>query len=131
MSMPQVVPMLMFEGKAEAAMTAYIDLFGGEVIAVTRYGAEGPGAEGSITHATFRVRDLTLKCMDSPVAHKFTFTPSVSLFVTCPSEDDLRRLATALLDGGEALMPLANYGFSSLFVWLNDRYGVSWQLNLP
>ena len=34
-------------------------------------------------------------------------------------------------EGGQALMPLANYGFSQLFTWLNDRFGVSWQLNLP
>jgi predicted 3-demethylubiquinone-9 3-methyltransferase (glyoxalase superfamily) len=69
--------------------------------------------------------------MDSPVKHAFTFTPSMSLFVACNSESELRRLADALLEDGEVLMPLDNYGISKLFVWLNDRFGVSWQLNLP
>ena len=35
-----------------------------------------------------------------------------------------------LSDGGSELMPLDNYGFSQLFGWVNDRYEVSWQLNL-
>jgi predicted 3-demethylubiquinone-9 3-methyltransferase (glyoxalase superfamily) len=70
-------------------------------------------------------------CIDSPVKHQFTFTPSFSFFVDCASEDDLRRLAAALGEGGPVLMALANYGFSRLFTWVNDRFGVSWQLNLP
>lgn len=41
-----------------------------------------------------------------------------------------RRLATALGEGGATLMPLGNYEFSRQFTWLNDRLGVSWQLNL-
>ena len=131
MANPQVVPMLMFEGRAEEAMRFYIELFGGEVLDVSRYGPERPGVEGSIVKATFRIRDLDLMCIDSPVKHQFGFTPAVSLFVTCTSEADLRRLAEALLEGGAALMPLDNYGFSTLFTWVNDRFGVSWQLNLP
>jgi len=131
MANPQVVPMLMFEGRAEEAMRFYIELFGGEVLDVSRYGPEGPGVEGSIVKATFRIRDLDLMCIDSPVKHQFGFTPAVSLFVTCTSEADLRRLAEALLEGGAALMPLDNYGSSTLFTWVNDRFGVSWQLNLP
>lgn len=131
MTNPQVKPMLMFEGRAEEAMGLYIELFGGEVLEITRYGPEGPGAEGSIVKAEFRVRDLDLMCVDSPVKHQFGFTPAVSLFVTCTSEAELRGLAGALLDGGTTLMPLDNYGFSTLFTWVNDRFGVSWQLNLP
>ena len=131
MGTPAIVPFLMFEGRAEEAMNFYVEVFDGEVQDVARYGPEGPGAEGSIVRAQFRLRDLTLMCIDSPVRHQFTFTPSVSLFVTCKSEDDLRELAGRLGEGGQALMPLDNYGFSTLFVWLNDRFGVSWQLNLP
>ena len=70
-------------------------------------------------------------CIDSPVPHAFTFTPAFSFFVDVPSEAELRRLAAALGEGGGIMMPLANYGFSRLFTWLNDRYGVSWQLNWP
>lgn len=126
-----LTPMLMFQGNAAEAMERYVALFGGEVLSDARYGPEGPGAEGTIVQASFRIRGQTLLCIDSPIQHAFTFTPSVSLFVTCESEDDLRRLADALLEGGEALMPLGDYGFSRLFAWVNDRFGVSWQLNLP
>ncbi len=80
--------------------------------------------------ATFSLGGLTVMCSDSWVKHAFTFTPSVSLFVNCPTEDELDRVVAALGDGGEMLMPLDNYGFSRKFAWLNDRFGVSWQLNL-
>ena len=126
----EIDPLLMFEGRAQEAMDFYLGLFGGEVVDVARYGAEGPGPEGTILHARFRIRGQMVRCMDSPIKHDFTFTPSVSLFVTCRDEDDVRRLAGALLEGGEALMPLGEYGFSRLYAWVNDRFGFSWQLFL-
>jgi predicted 3-demethylubiquinone-9 3-methyltransferase (glyoxalase superfamily) len=67
--------------------------------------------------------------MDSAHAHKFTFTPAISIFVECETEAELDTLYKVLSEGGEALMPLNNYGFSKKFGWVNDRYGVSWQLN--
>ena len=70
-------------------------------------------------------------CSDSFVKHPFTFTPSISNFVTCSSEEELDNLYEKLNEGGQALMPLNNYGFSKKFGWVNDRFGVSWQLNLP
>jgi predicted 3-demethylubiquinone-9 3-methyltransferase (glyoxalase superfamily) len=66
---------------------------------------------------------------DSFVKHAFTFTPSFSFFVQCESEAELRRLADILKDGGGELMPAGAYGFSTLFAWVADRFGVSWQLN--
>jgi predicted 3-demethylubiquinone-9 3-methyltransferase (glyoxalase superfamily) len=65
------------------------------------------------------------------VRHDFDFTPSFSFFVVCSDDVEIRRLATALLDRGEVLMPLDDYGFSRLFAWVKDRFGVSWQLSLP
>jgi predicted 3-demethylubiquinone-9 3-methyltransferase (glyoxalase superfamily) len=125
-------PFLMFEGKAEEAMRFYVSLFAdGKIIDVDRWAPGEPGPEGSFKKATFSIAGQTVICFDSPVKHNFTFTPAFSLFVDCESEDQLRRLCEALIEGGVALMPLNNYGFSRLFVWLNDRFGVSWQLNLP
>ncbi len=127
----RVRPFLMFEGKAEEAMRFYVSLFpGGEITQMSRYGSGGPGPEGSVIVATFTIAGQAVMCSDSFVKHDFTFTPASSLFVDCSSEDELRRLVAALSDGGKTLMPLDNYGFSRQFAWVNDRYGVSWQLNL-
>lgn len=130
--MPEITTLLMFEGRAEEAMTFYTSLFpDSEVLSVARYGPEGPGAEGSVVYATFTLAGHRYACTDSSQEHDFTFTPSVSLYVNCDTEEELDRLYAALSEGGQPLMPLGDYGFSRKFGWTNDRFGVSWQLNLP
>lgn len=131
MTPPQLTTALMFEGRAEEAMRFYLDAFGdGEIEQITRYEAGGPGAEGTIVHAVFRVGDQWLRCMDSPVAHGFTYTPSISLFVDCESAARVDELAGRLVEGGSSLMPLDGYPFSPRYAWVVDRFGVSWQLYL-
>ncbi|MFC4118033.1 VOC family protein [Nonomuraea zeae] len=129
----KITTFLMFQkGDAEEAMTFYLSLFDdAKVIDVNRYGPGEPGKEGTLKHATFALAGQEYMCSDSSVQHGFTFTPSMSLWVGCDSEEELERLYTALLDGGQPLMPLDSYGFSTKFGWVNDRFGVSWQLNLP
>ena len=128
----KITTFLMFEGDAEEAMTFYLSLFDdAEVISVSRYGAAGPGKEGSVQQATFTLAGQPFMCIDSPAEHGFTFTPAMSLFVQCADEGELDRLHAALAEGGTELMPLGDYGFSAKFGWVNDRFGVSWQLNLP
>jgi predicted 3-demethylubiquinone-9 3-methyltransferase (glyoxalase superfamily) len=123
---------LMFEGVAEEAMNFYVSLFGGsEIIKVERYGPGEPGAEGTVKVATFTLIGREFICIDSPVKHQFTFTPSISLFVDCESEAELEKVFSQLSTGGQVLMPLDNYGFSTRFGWVKDRFGPSWQLNLP
>ncbi len=126
-----VRPFLMFEGKAEEAMNFYVSLFsGGEVLDIVRYGPGEAGAEGSVKLAHFSIGGQVLMCIDSYVKHAFTFTPAMPLFVDCDTADELRRVTSALSEGGEVLMPLGDYGFSREFAWVSDRFGVSWQLNL-
>lgn len=125
-----VVTQLMFTGQAEEAMTFYVTLFGGSVTAVEKYGPGGPGKEGTVRRAEFTVGGHRLACIDSPVKHAFTFTPAASLFVDCADEAELDRAFAALAAGGGVLMPPNDYGFSRRFTWVNDRFGVSWQLNL-
>lgn len=130
MSETSVTPFLMFEGRAEEAMNLYVSTIpNSRIIDVKRYGAQGPGPEGSVILARFSLAGQPVLCSDSFVHHAFTFTPSTSLFVTCASEDELDRIADALATGAY-LMPKGNYGFSRKFAWFNDRFGVSWQLNL-
>lgn len=127
----RIRPFLMFEGKAEEAMNAYVALIpDSAIVEITRYGAEGPGPEGSVNRALFRLAGQEVYCIDSYVRHAFTFTPAFSFFLECVSEEEQERFFSTLIEGGQALMPLDNYGFSRRFGWLNDRFGVSWQLNL-
>jgi predicted 3-demethylubiquinone-9 3-methyltransferase (glyoxalase superfamily) len=123
-------PFLMFEGRAEEAMNLYVSTIPNSMILdIKRYGADGPGPEGSVIRAHFSLSGQPLSCSDSFIHHAFTFTPSMSLFITCASEAEFDRIADALA-AGEYLMPKDNYGFSRNFAWFNDRFGVSWQLNL-
>jgi predicted 3-demethylubiquinone-9 3-methyltransferase (glyoxalase superfamily) len=130
--MTTATPFLMFEGKTEEALTLYCATVpGSRIIDLQRYGAEGPGKEGSVSMARATIAGLEVMAFDSPVHHAFTFTPSISLYVNCTSEAEQERLVTTLGDGGGTLMPLDDYGFSRRFAWVNDRFGVSWQINLP
>jgi predicted 3-demethylubiquinone-9 3-methyltransferase (glyoxalase superfamily) len=123
---------LMFDGKAEAAMNLYVSLFeGAAVTSIRRYGPGEPGAEGSVMHASFTLKGQRFMCIDSYVKHAFTFTPATSIFVDCDSEAEVDALFRKLAEGGQVLMPLDTYPFSRKFAWIADRFGVSWQINLP
>jgi predicted 3-demethylubiquinone-9 3-methyltransferase (glyoxalase superfamily) len=120
----------MFDGKAEEAMNLYTSLFkDSAIISISRYGAKEAGTEGTVRHATFTIHGQTFMCIDSSVMHAFTFTPAMSLFVNCETEDEMDTLFEKLSQDGEILMPLNSYPFSEKFAWINDRYGVSWQLS--
>jgi predicted 3-demethylubiquinone-9 3-methyltransferase (glyoxalase superfamily) len=129
---PTITTFLMFEGKAEEAMGFYVSLFPNSAVTdIARYGPGEAGAEGSVKHARFSLNGREFRCIDSPAKHEFTFTPAISLFVDCATERELDELFARVSPGGRVLMPLDAYPFSRRFAWVNDRYGVSWQLNLP
>jgi len=129
---PKITTFFMFEGDAGEAMTFYTSLFDdSEIVSINKYGTDGPGgpgAEGTVQHAIFSLNGQKYMAIDS-FGHQFTFTPSMSLFVQCETEEELETLYEKLMGGGTAAMPLANYGFSTKFGWVQDRFGVSWQLN--
>ncbi|MGS2780178.1 VOC family protein [Robertmurraya sp. GLU-23] len=131
--MGKVTPFLMFQdGKAEEAMNYYISIIEeSEITSIVRYGANESGDEGTVMQATFSLKGQEFMCIDSNLKHQFTFTPSFSIFVTCDTEEEINNVYHKLIEGGQALMPIGDYGFSQRFGWLNDRFGVSWQLNLP
>lgn len=128
----RVVPQLMFEGQAQEALDLYEEAFSDfEITLMERYGAERPGPEGMIYQAELNLMGQKLRFIDSPLPHDFSFTPSISLFVDCTNREELERLAELLAAEGQVLMPMADYGFSQAFTFISDRFGVSWQLNLP
>lgn len=131
--MKSVHTFLMFQnGKAEEAMNFYTSLIeGAEITSIVRYGKDEAGEEGSVFQASFTMKGQHFMCIDSHIQHAFDFTPSFSLYVTCETEEEIDTVYAQLLEGGQALMPIGDYGFSQKFGWVNDRYGISWQLTLP
>jgi predicted 3-demethylubiquinone-9 3-methyltransferase (glyoxalase superfamily) len=126
-----VAPFLMFQGAAEEALTFYTSLLDdARILELSRWGPGQPGPEGTVQRARFALSGQEFIAMDSPAVHDFTFTPSFSMWVECGSEEELERLHAGLTEGGAELMPLDDYGFSRRFAWVNDRFGISWQLNL-
>ena len=125
-------PFLMFQdGNAQAALDLYFDTFpDSRMVRVERYASGEPGPAGTIKVAVFTLCGREYMCSDSPINHEFTFTPSSSTFVEFESAVELEHTFSVLSAGGQVLMPLDNYGFSQRFGWFNDRFGVSWQLNL-
>jgi len=129
--MQKITTFLMFEGQAEAALNFYISLFNdSKIINISRYGPNEVGAEGSVMHATFSLNGQQFMAIDSYVKHGFTFTPAMSLYVTCETEQEIDTLYAQLAAGGNVMMPLGKYPFSSKFGWVGDQFGVSWQLSL-
>ena len=128
------IPFLMFcggqEGKAEEAVNWYCSLFDdSRVVNIDRYGPGEHEPEGFVRVATFELGGSRIMAIDSSGPHQFTFTPAISLWMECSSQEEIERLAGSLSERGQFLMPLDNYGFSPQFCWVADRYGVTWQLN--
>lgn len=119
----------MFQGgTAAAAIDKYLAVFSdASVVSSTPH----PEPNTGIMLAELDLAGLRVLVSDSSVKHGFDFTPSSSLFVDVADRPELERLVAELGEGGATLMPLGDYGFSTAFAWVNDRFGVSWQLNLP
>lgn len=117
---------LMFEGRAQEAMDLYVSLFDSSKIGeVQRY------ENGTVMQAEFYLGNHEFIFFDSPISHDFTFTPATSIFVDVESTAELEKVFEVLSQDGKVYMPLGDYGFSQQFGWATDRFGVSWQLNLP
>jgi len=128
----QITTFLTFqENNAEKAMNFYVGLFeNSKITDIQRYGKDGPAKEGTILMATFELNGSKFACSDSYIKHEWTFTPGVSNWVECKSDEELETLFARLSENGKVMMPLDNYGFSKKFAFVEDQFGVSWQLNL-
>jgi predicted 3-demethylubiquinone-9 3-methyltransferase (glyoxalase superfamily) len=127
----KVATCLMFDGQAEEAMNLYVSLFkDSKIVAIEHYGAGGPGEEGKVQKALFSLNGQEFLAFDTPVKQEFGFTPAVSMFVHCGSDQEIDGLYTTLSKSGSVMMPLDTYHFADKFCWITDRYGVSWQMVL-
>ena len=120
-------------GKAEEAMAFYMSLFKhSRLLQIERWseGEDKEEAAGTVKFARFSLNGQEFQAQDSGRQHAFTFTPALSIFVQCETEPEVEALFQKLSEGGTVHMPLDTYPFSEKFGWVEDRYGVSWQLNL-
>jgi predicted 3-demethylubiquinone-9 3-methyltransferase (glyoxalase superfamily) len=127
--MQQIGSCLWFDNQGEEAAEFYTSLFDNSRIdGVAHYTETGPGEPGSVMLVSFELAGQRFIALNG--GPQFTFTPSISFFVSCDTEEEIDELFARLLDGGETLMPLQAYPFAEKYAWLNDRYGLSWQLIL-
>jgi predicted 3-demethylubiquinone-9 3-methyltransferase (glyoxalase superfamily) len=118
-----VLTHLMFQdGRAREAAKWYVSLVPGSSIERVI----DNDAESAIVYFTLAGQGFI--AFDSPIRHGFDFTPSMSIFVRCDDEEQVRLLFDQIASDGNVMMPVDDYGFSSCFGWATDRYGVSWQM---
>jgi predicted 3-demethylubiquinone-9 3-methyltransferase (glyoxalase superfamily) len=115
--MQKITPFLWFDGKAEEAMNFYVSIFkNSKVVRVTRYGAEGPGPKGTVMSAIFQLDGQEFYALNG--GPQFTFSPAISFFVNCETQQEVDELWEKLSAGGA----------KDRCGWLRDKYGLSWQV---
>jgi len=115
--MQQISTCLWFDGKAEEAANFYTSIFkDSRIISTLHYGEAGPGPRGSVLTVTFQINGYEIVALNG--GPHFTFTPAISLFVKCKSQEEVDYYWDRLLDGGRP----EHCG------WLYDRFGLCWQI---
>ncbi|HEY6978707.1 MAG TPA: VOC family protein [Chitinophagaceae bacterium] len=131
--MQKITPFLWFDNQAEDAVNFYCSVFkNAKKKGVARYDEEGAKAsgrpKGSVMTAAFEIEDHEFVALNGgPV---FKINPSISFFANSKIESEVIELYDKLSAGGTVLMPLDKYPFSDKYAWVQDKYGVSWQLIL-
>lgn len=115
--MQKITPFLWFDGKAEEAMNFYVSVFkNSKVGKVTRYGEGAPAPKGTVMSATFQLEGQEFIALNGGPMYRFT--PAISFFVNCETQQEVDDLWNKLSAGGEQ-QPCG---------WLKDKFGVSWQI---
>ena len=115
--MQKITPFLWFDGKAEEAMNFYVSIFkNSKVVSVSRCGDGGPGPKGSVMSATFQLEGQNFHALNG--GPQFSFTPAISFFVNCETQQEVDELWEKLSEGGK----------KERCGWLKDKYGLSWQI---
>ena len=115
--MQKISPFLWFNGNAEEAVNFYLSVFEeSRIVNVMRYGDVGPGPKGTVMTLTFQLQGQEFIALNG--GPEFSFTPAISFFVKCATQNEVDRYWDKLSEGGE----IQQCG------WLKDKYGVSWQI---
>lgn len=123
---------IMFQGDAQEAVDLYSSIFKDFTVGnVESYGEGEQVAAGAFKMAEVSFAGHDFLVYDSPPMHDFSFTPSMSIYVDFDTVDELETAFAKLSEEGQVMMPLDDYGFSKRYGWVADRFGLSWQLNLP
>ena len=131
--MQKIIPNLWFDNQAEEAVSFYASLFkNSKTVLTARYGKEGAKAsgmpEGSVMTVEFQIEGYKFIALNGgPI---FKFTPAISFFINCGTVEEIDKLWAGLSQGGSVLMEFQKYPFAEKYGWLQDKYGVSWQLML-
>ena len=113
----KITPFLWFDGQAEEAARFYVSLFENSAVTqVVRYGAAGPGPEGTAMTVAFRLAGQDFVALNG--GPQFPFTEAVSFLINCDTQAEMDALWSQLTEGGTP----GQCG------WLKDRYGLSWQV---
>ena len=115
--MQKITPFLWFDGQAEEAMNFYTSIFrNSKIVSVTHYGEAGPGAKGTVMSATFEIQGQEFIVLNG--GPHFKFSPAISFFVNCETQEEVDELWEKLSEGGK----------TNRCGWLDDKFGVSWQI---
>lgn len=127
-------PYLHFPGTCEEAMKTYAKVLGGEVAAMLAYG-DMPGdhpipddLRKKIAHARIEIGDQVLMASDVG-PERFKPMQGMSVTLNIPEPGEAGRVFNALVDGGNAIMPLEETFWAIKFGVLVDRFGTQWMIN--
>jgi predicted 3-demethylubiquinone-9 3-methyltransferase (glyoxalase superfamily) len=115
--MQKITPFLWFDNQAEEAMNFYTSVFkNSKIISVSRIKDTGPNLNETVTVGTFEIEGQQFQVLNG--GPLFNFTPAISFFVNCNTQEEVDELWEKLLPPGE----------KGQCGWLKDKYGVSWQI---
>lgn len=122
----KIVPHLWFNKGAKDAVQFYTSLFHNSEITNITTISETPS--GNVDIVSFKLWNVDFMAINA--GPLFKINPSISFFVYCGSDAEIERLYNSLTDGGTVMMPLDKYPWSNKYAWIQDKYGVSWQLDI-
>ncbi|MDR3541052.1 MAG: VOC family protein [Desulfosporosinus sp.] len=124
--MQKIIPHLWYDKEAKEAALFYMTLF--EHSRLINVNTISGTPSGNTEIVSFELAGQSFMAISA--GPYFKFNPSISLMVVCDSVEEVDAKWKSLAEGGTILMALGKYPFSKWYGWIQDRYGLSWQLML-